>query len=163
MHPETPGREPTEPTAQFFTWAHLPPHLQEVSAPFGKLAAELIEKLPRNPERSVALRKLLEAKDAAVRAMIFKSLLFALAIGAILFAPGLALAADAASSAPGWLAPVLHYLIAPLVPLIGAALLAALAKLATYLHSREKQGKGAAALAVIADLMQSVVASIEGD
>lgn len=28
--------------------------------------------LPRNPERTVALRKLLEAKDAAVRALIFK-------------------------------------------------------------------------------------------
>lgn len=70
MMPETPGREPTEHIAQFFTWAHLPPHLQAISAPFGKLAAELIEKLPRNPERSVALRKLLEAKDAAVRAVI---------------------------------------------------------------------------------------------
>jgi hypothetical protein len=28
--------------------------------------------LPRNPERTVALRKLLEAKDAAVRAQLFK-------------------------------------------------------------------------------------------
>jgi hypothetical protein len=28
--------------------------------------------LPRNPERTVALRKLLEAKDAAVRALLFK-------------------------------------------------------------------------------------------
>jgi len=27
--------------------------------------------LPRNPERTVALRKLLEAKDAAVRAALF--------------------------------------------------------------------------------------------
>jgi hypothetical protein len=28
--------------------------------------------LPRNPERTVALRKLLEAKDAAVRALLAK-------------------------------------------------------------------------------------------
>jgi len=45
--------------------------LREVSAPFGRLAEELCLNLPRNPERSVALRKLLEAKDAAVRAALF--------------------------------------------------------------------------------------------
>jgi hypothetical protein len=32
----------------------------------------MIETLPRNPERTVALRKLLEAKDAAVRAKLFR-------------------------------------------------------------------------------------------
>jgi hypothetical protein len=57
---------------QFFTWAHLPPHLQEVSKPFGYLARQIIDTLPRNPERTVALRKLLEAKDAAVRALVAK-------------------------------------------------------------------------------------------
>ncbi len=56
---------------QFFTYAHLPEHLQAVSKPFGELAT-LISVLPSNPERSVALRKLLEAKDAAVRAMVAK-------------------------------------------------------------------------------------------
>lgn len=61
-----------EPIEQFFTYAHLPPHLQAVSKPFGELAATIIETLPRNPERTVALRKLLEAKDAAVRALLFK-------------------------------------------------------------------------------------------
>ena len=60
-----------EPIAQFFAYEHLPPHLQEVSKPFGDLAAT-ITNLPRNPERTVALRKLLEAKDAAVRARLFK-------------------------------------------------------------------------------------------
>lgn len=63
---------PVEPILQFFAYAHLPAHLQEVSAPFGKLAAQLVADLPRNPERTVALRKLLEAKDAAVRARLFK-------------------------------------------------------------------------------------------
>lgn len=57
---------------QFFKYDHLPAHLQEVSAPFGLLATSIVEKLPRNPERTVALRKLLEAKDAAVRALIAK-------------------------------------------------------------------------------------------
>lgn len=55
---------------QFFTWSHLPPHLAEVSQPFAALAELIVEKLPRNPERTVALRKLLEAKDAAVRARV---------------------------------------------------------------------------------------------
>lgn len=54
---------------QFFAWSHLPPHLQEASRPFGELA-EMILDLPDNAEREVALRKLLEAKDAAVRARL---------------------------------------------------------------------------------------------
>lgn len=57
-----------EHIAQFFTFAHLPPHLAAVSRPFAAMAAATLE-LPRNPERTVALRKLLEAKDAAVRAV----------------------------------------------------------------------------------------------
>lgn len=55
---------------QFFEYAHLPEHLQEVSRPFCDLAREVAESLPVNPESSTALRKLLEAKDAAVRARI---------------------------------------------------------------------------------------------
>ena len=54
---------------QFFTWAHLPPHLQAVSRPFGELAQTVAEG-PQNSETTVALRKLLEAKDAAVRAIL---------------------------------------------------------------------------------------------
>lgn len=63
--------EPQEHIEQFFAFAHLPPHLQEVSKPFSELA-QVILTLPRNPERTVALRKLLEAKDAAVRAKLAK-------------------------------------------------------------------------------------------
>jgi hypothetical protein len=62
----------TEHIMQFFAYAHLPPHLQAVSRPFGEVAEEIILNLPRNPERTVALRKLLEAKDAAVRALVAK-------------------------------------------------------------------------------------------
>lgn len=61
--------ETREHIAQFFAYAHLPAHLQEVSRPFGELAEKILE-LPRNPERTVALRKLLESKDAAVRARL---------------------------------------------------------------------------------------------
>lgn len=57
---------------QFFAFAHLPQHLQDVSRPFGELAEQIVATLPRNPERTVALRKLLEAKDAAVRALVAK-------------------------------------------------------------------------------------------
>ena len=62
--------EPIEHIMQFFAHAHLPPHLAAISAPFGKLADDIIATCPRNPERTVALRKLLEAKDAAVRALV---------------------------------------------------------------------------------------------
>jgi hypothetical protein len=58
------------PILQFFAWSHLPPHLAAVSQPFSVLADLLVETLPDGPELSVALRKLLEAKDAAVRARV---------------------------------------------------------------------------------------------
>lgn len=57
---------------QFFAYEHLPAHLQAVSKPFGDLARSLVETLPCNSERIVALRKLLEAKDCAVRALLAK-------------------------------------------------------------------------------------------
>lgn len=57
---------------QFFAFSHLPAAMQEVSRPFCQLAEQIYSTLPSNPERSVALRKLLEAKDAAVRASITK-------------------------------------------------------------------------------------------
>jgi len=55
---------------QFFAYAHLPERLQAVSRPFGDLANVIVETLPRNPERTTALRKLLESKDCAVRALV---------------------------------------------------------------------------------------------
>lgn len=53
---------------RFFHYAHLPQALQDRSKPFCDLARHIIDTTDRNPERTVALRKLLEAKDAAVRA-----------------------------------------------------------------------------------------------
>lgn len=63
----------TDRMLQFFEYAHLPEHLREVSKPFGDLADKIVETLPSNPERTVALRKLLEAKDCAVRAKLYKA------------------------------------------------------------------------------------------
>lgn len=56
-----------EPLLRFFEYQHLPPHLQEVSKKFHDLALWLTFGYPRTAERTVALRKLLESKDAAVR------------------------------------------------------------------------------------------------
>lgn len=58
-----------EPILRYFAYAHLPPILQSVSRPFSELAGEIMNR-PRSAERTVALRKLLESKDAAVRASI---------------------------------------------------------------------------------------------
>lgn len=55
---------------QFFKYEHLPAKLQEVSKPFSELAHDVAYRSPDNQETTVALRKLLEAKDAAVRAAI---------------------------------------------------------------------------------------------
>lgn len=55
---------------RFFHYQHLPQKLRERSLPFCLLARQIIDTTPRNPERTVALRKLLEAKDAAVRAAL---------------------------------------------------------------------------------------------
>lgn len=59
-----------DPILRYFHFAHLPPALREISEPFCALAGAVVAMLPRNAERSVALRKLLEAKDAAVRANV---------------------------------------------------------------------------------------------
>lgn len=58
-----------EPILKYFRWEHLPVSLQIVSQPFEELASKIMQ-LPRSTERTVALRKLLESKDAAVRAAL---------------------------------------------------------------------------------------------
>lgn len=61
-----------EELLQFFKYDHLPVAMQVVSRPFGELAKLLVQNLPSNQERHEAVRKLLEAKDCAVRAAIYK-------------------------------------------------------------------------------------------
>lgn len=64
--------KPMETMLQFFEYSHLPAHLQAISILFHNLAHDVVNCCPRNPERTVALRKLLEAKDCAVRAVLYK-------------------------------------------------------------------------------------------
>lgn len=76
MHPAT------EAILKYFEYEHLPPHLQEISKHFHWLAHALVGSAPTHaksvheqfsldgPELTMALRKLLEAKDCAVRAAL---------------------------------------------------------------------------------------------
>lgn len=58
------------PILKYFEYTHLPEHLQSVSKPLGDLARTLDDQLPDGAEKSTCLRKLLEAKDCAVRAKL---------------------------------------------------------------------------------------------
>jgi len=62
--------EPTARMLKFFEYAHLPESLQTISRAFSDLANWMVEHVPPGAERTVALRKLLEGKDAAVRAAL---------------------------------------------------------------------------------------------
>lgn len=64
-----PAHPGVEALLRFFEWEHLPEHLQEVSRPFAELAVTVADG-PQNAETTTALRKLLEAKDCAVRAAL---------------------------------------------------------------------------------------------
>ncbi len=65
---------------KWFVYDHLPENLQKVSEPFARMAETIAESIVAGPERTVALRKaaqgcarlrkLLESKDAAVRAVV---------------------------------------------------------------------------------------------
>lgn len=66
----TADRHPaTQQLLDFFAYSHLPADLREISAPFSDLAHQVADTLT-GPEATVALRKLLEAKDCAVRAKV---------------------------------------------------------------------------------------------
>lgn len=58
------------PILKFFKYDHLPEKLQLVSKPFSDLAFNLTLIRPDSDEMELALRKLLEAKDCAVRAFL---------------------------------------------------------------------------------------------
>jgi hypothetical protein len=63
MHPNT------KALLSYFKYDHLPPRLQQVSKPFCELAHDVASTWT-GPEATVCLRKLLEAKDCAVRAAL---------------------------------------------------------------------------------------------
>jgi hypothetical protein len=60
----------SNPIMQYFAYEHLPPRLQDISAPFCKLARDIDDNTPDSAEKSAGLRKLLEAKDCIVRAAL---------------------------------------------------------------------------------------------
>lgn len=62
------GRHPgTQAVTRFFAYGHLDEYLAAVSKPFCDLADAMVATLPDDPELTAGLRKLLEAKDCAVR------------------------------------------------------------------------------------------------
>lgn len=67
---KTAQTETGERMLAFFVTSHLPEHLAEVSRPFADVAIGMCVRLKPGPERTVMLRKLLEAKDCAVRAAL---------------------------------------------------------------------------------------------
>jgi len=68
--PAAPPAPPPTPIMKFFAYSHLPLHLQEISKPFCELAEWIEATIPGSAEKTVALRKLLESKDAGVRAAL---------------------------------------------------------------------------------------------
>jgi hypothetical protein len=72
---EGPSAESRHPAVagvlRFFEYDHLPEGMIKLTArAFADFAAKMVAILPSDPELTVALRKLLEAKDAAVRCAV---------------------------------------------------------------------------------------------
>lgn len=63
----TPEEIKTDDILRYFKYDHLPDHLRGRSRLAAVSARIVIDTAPRCPERTVALRKLLEFKDAYVR------------------------------------------------------------------------------------------------
>lgn len=55
---------------KYFEYKHLPEELQKISKQYYELALNMCFRLPDGVEKDFCLRKLLEAKDCAVRSMI---------------------------------------------------------------------------------------------
>ena len=143
---------------QFFKYDHLPEKMQAVSKPFGDLAQRVVEITPQNPERTAALRKLLEAKDCAVRALIAVAL-------AVMFLPSLALAQAAVTTAPpttpdSFSALLLQHVLAPVLTALGGLLAWALKALVDYLKEKGKESKTLNIVAVLTESVRSMVAHL---
>ncbi len=65
-----PNLRELDPMLQWFSYQHLPEHVQGVSRPFSEFAEWLCGEIEPGAERTQALRKLLESKDAAIRAKL---------------------------------------------------------------------------------------------
>ena len=58
------------PILRFFEFGHLPEDVQAIASPFRRVALRMANRLPASAETAAGLRKLLEAKDCAVRAYL---------------------------------------------------------------------------------------------
>ncbi len=58
------------PIIKYFEYAHLPEHLQKISKSICEIAKEMDATIDSGAEKSAGLRKLLEAKDCFVRALV---------------------------------------------------------------------------------------------
>ena len=56
---------------RYFEYTHLPKDLADVGKEFHALAHSISRNLPDCLERSISLRKLLEAKDCAIRSVLY--------------------------------------------------------------------------------------------
>lgn len=65
-----PGLTPSQTVLQYFAWGHLPSPLREISGACADVAKFMETTLPDGPEKTMGLRKLLEAKDCFVRARL---------------------------------------------------------------------------------------------
>ena len=61
---------PSQTVLQYFGFSHLPAPLKVVSGAVAGLALHMEATLPDGPEKTMGIRKLLEAKDCFVRAML---------------------------------------------------------------------------------------------
>lgn len=61
-----------DPALLFFTNPYLPPHLQRLIQPFFEIAHAMIRAVPRNSQRHLMFQKMVEAKDCALRAVVFQ-------------------------------------------------------------------------------------------
>lgn len=68
--PESTYAQRMDKVTSLFRYEHLPKHLQEVSKPFYDMAVHLTENLLPSAEVTLAIRKLWEAKNLAVFAVV---------------------------------------------------------------------------------------------
>jgi hypothetical protein len=62
--------DPAEQMLRYFSFLHLPVELQRISRHFYTVAEIVVSTVPAGPEKTACMRKLIEAKDCAVRAAL---------------------------------------------------------------------------------------------
>ena len=68
----TADRPPREPIMQFFSWSEMVGVAADIGRRYSELAEYVHAELNRNPERTVALRELLNSRTAALRAFNYQ-------------------------------------------------------------------------------------------